>query len=110
MVRRWVPTLLLGGLWWWAVLRLVLHPEQAGVVEGAVAAGGWGLSLLPVHVATVASGFSGGAEGLEKQAVGSEPRSPRVRPGRPAAAPGRLVAGFTRAWRRRRSGGGSGRS
>ncbi|MFD8618313.1 hypothetical protein [Streptomyces sp. NPDC059513] len=110
MVRRWVPTLLLGGLWWWAVLRLVLHPEQAGVVEGAVAAGGWGLSLLPVHVATVASGFSGGAEGLEKQAAGSERRSSPVRPGRPAAALGRLVAGFTRAWRRRRSGGGSGRS
>ncbi|WTC68174.1 hypothetical protein OG865_09245 [Streptomyces anulatus] len=53
MIRRWVPALVLGGLWWWAVLRLVLHPEQAGLVEGAVAAGGWGLSLLPVHVASV---------------------------------------------------------
>lgn len=31
-------------LWWWAVLRLVLAPG-AGVVEGAVAAGGWGLSV-----------------------------------------------------------------
>lgn len=41
--------LIVGGLWWWAVLRLVLVPEHAGVVEGAVAAGGWGLSLLPVH-------------------------------------------------------------
>lgn len=50
MTRRWVPALVLGGLWWWAVLRLVLEPEHAGVVEGAVAAGGWGLSLLPVHV------------------------------------------------------------
>jgi hypothetical protein len=39
-----------GGLWWWAVLRLALVPGQAGLVEGAVAAGGWGLSLLPVHV------------------------------------------------------------
>ncbi|MEU1088175.1 hypothetical protein ABZ401_15315 [Streptomyces sp. NPDC005892] len=48
-----------GGLWWWAVLRLVLVPGQAGTVEGAVAAGGWGLSLLPVHVA--AAGTSGGA-------------------------------------------------
>lgn len=42
--------LVAGGLWWGAVLRLVLVPEQAGLVEGAIAAGGWGLSLLPVHV------------------------------------------------------------
>ncbi|MEU0372998.1 hypothetical protein ABZ070_22570 [Streptomyces sp. NPDC006283] len=41
--------LVLGAVWWWAVLRLALIPEHAGVVEGAVAAGGWGLSLLPVH-------------------------------------------------------------
>ncbi|MFC9944830.1 hypothetical protein [Streptomyces pratensis] len=54
MVRRWVPALVLGGVWWWAVLRLVLEPEHAGLVEGAVAAGGWGLSLLPVHVAAAA--------------------------------------------------------
>ncbi|MFJ9324717.1 hypothetical protein [Streptomyces globisporus] len=85
MIRRWVPALVLGGLWWWAVLRLVLRPEQAGLVEGAVAAGGWGLSLLPVHVASVVP--LGSSRG-------------------PGAAPGRL----TRAWRRRRSVGGSGRS
>ncbi|MFD4034976.1 hypothetical protein ACFWVP_31835 [Streptomyces sp. NPDC058637] len=54
MVRRWVPLLVLGGVWWWAVLRLLLEPEHAGLVEGAVAAGGWGLSLLPVHVASLA--------------------------------------------------------
>ncbi|MFF1508455.1 hypothetical protein [Streptomyces sp. NPDC058326] len=60
MVRRRIPPVTLaliaiglaaGGLWWWAVLRLVLVPGEAGPVEGAVAAGGWGLSLLPVHVA-----------------------------------------------------------
>ncbi|MGW6395652.1 hypothetical protein ACWFR1_35305 [Streptomyces sp. NPDC055103] len=60
MVRRRVPPVTLalvavglvaGGLWWWAVLRLFLVPGDAGIVEGAVAAGGWGLSLLPVHVA-----------------------------------------------------------
>ncbi|MFE2558683.1 hypothetical protein ACFXGT_22200 [Streptomyces sp. NPDC059352] len=60
MVRRRVPPVTLaliaiglvaGGLWWWAVLRLLLVPGEAGPVEGAVAAGGWGLSLLPVHVA-----------------------------------------------------------
>ncbi|MEU5520676.1 hypothetical protein AB0L56_19550 [Streptomyces sp. NPDC052079] len=38
----------LGALWWWAVLRLLLVPD-AGALEGAVAAGGWGLSVLPVH-------------------------------------------------------------
>lgn len=42
MVRRWVPALVLGGVWWWAVLRLLLKPEHAGLVEGAVAAGGGG--------------------------------------------------------------------
>ncbi|MFD0426505.1 hypothetical protein [Streptomyces parvus] len=85
MIRRWVPALVLGGLWWWAVLRLVLRPEQAGLVEGAVAAGGWGLSLLPVHVASVVP--LGSSRG-------------------PGGAPGWL----TKAWRRRRSAGGSGRS
>ncbi|NUL05581.1 hypothetical protein HRW07_20565 [Streptomyces lunaelactis] len=49
--------LVAGGLWWWAVLRLVLVPEQVGLVEGAVAAGGRGLSLLPVHV-TASSGIT----------------------------------------------------
>ncbi|MFI1922532.1 hypothetical protein [Streptomyces sp. NPDC020377] len=38
----------LGTVWWWAVLRLAVAPD-AGLLEGAVAAGGWGLSLLPVH-------------------------------------------------------------
>ncbi|GGQ95732.1 hypothetical protein [Streptomyces asoensis] len=40
--------LVLGALWWWAVVRLVMAPG-AGALEGTVAAGGWGLSLLPVH-------------------------------------------------------------
>ncbi|MER5628854.1 hypothetical protein CP967_07840 [Streptomyces nitrosporeus] len=61
MVRRWVPASVLGGVWCWAVLRLLLEPEHAGLVEGAVAAGGWGLSLLPVHVAPP-EGPAGGAE------------------------------------------------
>lgn len=45
---RWGAVVGLGAVWWWAVLRLALAPG-AGVLEGAVAAGGWGLSLLPVH-------------------------------------------------------------
>lgn len=45
---RWAAAAVCGALWWWAVLRLTLAPD-AGVLEGAVAAGGWGLSLLPVH-------------------------------------------------------------
>lgn len=61
MARRRIllPALALGGLWWWAVLRLALAPEHAGVIEGAVAAGGWGLSLLPVHAAARTSVRSG---------------------------------------------------
>lgn len=47
---RWGAALALGGLWWWAVLRLA-RASDAGVIEGAVAAAGWGLSLLPVHCA-----------------------------------------------------------
>ena len=72
MVRRRVPPVTLalvavglvaGGLWWWAVLRLLLVPGDAGIVEGAVAAGGWGLSLLPVHVAGGVGGGLGGGVG-----------------------------------------------
>ncbi|MDR3080151.1 MAG: hypothetical protein LBV60_04355 [Streptomyces sp.] len=45
---RWGVALALCALWWWGALRLALAPD-AGVLEGAVVAGGWGLSLLPVH-------------------------------------------------------------
>ena len=47
-IARWGLALGLCAAWWWAVLRLALTPH-AGALEGAVAAGGWGLSLLPVH-------------------------------------------------------------
>ncbi|MEK9524259.1 hypothetical protein ACIOMM_33685 [Streptomyces sp. NPDC087908] len=89
MVRRRMPPatlalvaigLVAGGLWWWAVLRLLLMPAEAGTVEGAVAAGGWGLSLLPVHVAAS------------------------------SGRPGVLARRITRASRRRRWGAGSGLS
>lgn len=38
-------------LWWWAALRLVVQPDRAGVFESVLVAGGWSLSLLPVHCA-----------------------------------------------------------
>ncbi|MFB6839947.1 hypothetical protein [Streptomyces sp. NPDC056361] len=108
MVRRRVPLVTLalvavalaaGGLWWWAVLRLLLMPADAGTVEGAVAAGGWGLSLLPVHVAASSRGRSVRGAGASAGGAGE--------PGRGAGVSSR---GTTRAWRRRRWGGGSGPS
>ncbi|MEU5212979.1 hypothetical protein [Streptomyces sp. NPDC020742] len=92
MPGRWISAVLAGGLWWFAVVRLVLWPQASGVVEGAVALGGWGLSLLPVHCVP----STGRSEGTVRRAV--------VRGVR------RVGAAFTRAWRRRRSGAGSGRS
>ncbi|MEU8436009.1 hypothetical protein AB0F18_24520 [Streptomyces sp. NPDC029216] len=41
--------LAVGALWGWAVVRLALAPADSGPVEGAIAMGGWGLGLLPVH-------------------------------------------------------------
>ncbi|MER6098269.1 hypothetical protein ABT154_20900 [Streptomyces sp. NPDC001728] len=111
MVRRRVPpatlalfaiALVSGGLWWWAVLRLLLVPGESGPVEGAVAAGGWGLSLLPVHVAA-STGRARGRAGGRAGVTGG---------GSVAGAPGHALGGgrVTRASRRRRWGGGSGRS
>ncbi|WP_405829635.1 hypothetical protein [Streptomyces sp. NBC_01176] len=89
-IARWGVALVLGALWWWGVLRLVLVPD-AGVLEGAVVAGGWGLSLLPVHCVPK-PGMAGDGEG-----VGEGPERGRWRWRR----------GATTASRRRRSGGGS---
>lgn len=85
-IVRWGAALGLGALWWWGALRLATAPD-AGAVEGAVVAGGWGLSLLPVHCVPKGCG-AGAARGR-------------------AAGSGR-GRGVTRAWLRRRSGGGSG--
>ncbi|WP_307622792.1 hypothetical protein [Streptomyces sp. V3I7] len=48
-IASWGAALGLGAVWWWAVLRILLGVD-AGLLEGTIAAGGWGLSLLPVHV------------------------------------------------------------
>ncbi|MEV6195856.1 hypothetical protein AB0M19_26050 [Streptomyces sp. NPDC051920] len=86
--------LLLGALWWFSALRLALVPG-AGVLEGAIAAGGWGLSLLPVHC--VPKSAAAGA-------VGSGRWRRRWREIRHRRRGGRA----TRASRHRRWGGGSG--
>ncbi|MFI9615282.1 hypothetical protein ACIHCM_27015 [Streptomyces sp. NPDC052023] len=86
-IVRWGAALGLGVVWWWAVLRLATAPD-AGALEGAVVAGGWGLSLLPVHC--VPRGRAAGSLG---SAVWRAVRGPA-----------------TRAWPRPRSDGGSGPS
>ncbi|MEV0225998.1 hypothetical protein [Streptomyces sp. NPDC050704] len=62
---RWGLALGVGGLWWWAAIRLVFASD-AGVLEGAIAAGGWGLSLLPVHC--VPKARAAGAAGADQWA------------------------------------------
>ncbi|WP_033027485.1 hypothetical protein [Streptomyces rimosus] len=86
-----------GGLWCWAVLRLTLWPGTAGIVEGAVAAGGWGLSLLPVHcVPWTEPGRRGGGKGGRG---GREAGRIRGLLRESAAGVGRR-AGLGRLWRR----------
>ncbi|KAB1142831.1 hypothetical protein F7R91_27370 [Streptomyces luteolifulvus] len=97
---RWGAVLGFGALWWWAVLRLALAPD-AGVLEAAVAAGGWGLSLLPVHCVP------------KDRAVGAVGAGRWAEAWRAAAGPTRARpagARTTRAWPRRRSDAGSDRS
>ncbi|TPQ15903.1 hypothetical protein FGD71_044485 [Streptomyces sporangiiformans] len=60
---RWGLALGGGVLWWWGATRLAFTAD-AGVLEGAVMAGGWGLSLLPVHCAPKARvGREAGVQG-----------------------------------------------
>lgn len=47
-ILRWGVALGFAAVWWWAVLRITFA-GGAGALEGTVAAGGWGLSLLPVN-------------------------------------------------------------
>ncbi|ROQ95424.1 hypothetical protein EDE04_1865 [Streptomyces sp. 2132.2] len=89
----------MGALWWWAVLRLALAPGEAGPVEGAVAVGGWGLGLLPVHCTP---GPLRRARRAAAEPVGGAEAEPAG--GVPVDEP------LTRASTPRRSGAGSGRS
>lgn len=112
-VRRGVA-LGLGVLWWWAVLRLVLAPD-AGVLEGAVAAGGWGLSLLPVHCVPKARAAGALGAGRWRQAwragsSGPEEAAGASGMGLPPESGSRGAGEVTTASAPRRSGRGSGRS
>nr|WP_106976963.1 hypothetical protein [Streptomyces sp. NRRL S-920] len=97
-----MPVFAIGALWWWGVLRLAFAPD-AGALEGSIAAGGWGLSLLPVHCVP----HSQAVRALKARGGGGgRGRAPAE--GRPISGAAR--ARITKAWRRRRSGGGSGPS
>ncbi|MEU4687066.1 hypothetical protein [Streptomyces xinghaiensis] len=72
---RWTLALAVAGVWWWAVLRLALSPARAGAVEAAVAAGGWGLGLLPVHCA--APGAAAGRRRAARMGAGAGRRERR---------------------------------
>ncbi|MCX3060496.1 hypothetical protein [Streptomyces beihaiensis] len=108
-VVRCVVALVAGGLWWWAVVRLAFVPD-AGAFEGAVAAGGWGLSLLPVHALPKARAV--GVAGAPGHHGARRVRTRAVRAARELTGGlwGKITTAFTTAWRRRRSGGGSGPS
>ncbi|MEV5609681.1 hypothetical protein [Streptomyces sp. NPDC052225] len=99
---RWIPAVALGVLWWWGVLRLAFAPD-AGAFEGAVAVGGWGLSLLPVHA--LPKSRAAGVAGAPGHHGARRVRVRAVRAGREMGAG--LRGWITRAWRRHRSGGGS---
>ncbi|CAM5674988.1 putative protein OS=Streptomyces tendae OX=1932 GN=GUR47_34495 PE=4 SV=1 [Streptomyces tendae] len=77
---RRAAALSLGVLWWWAVLRLVLEPG-AGVFEGAVAVGGWGLSVLPVHCVPARRAAGALSAGRWRRALRGAEREPA--PARP---------------------------
>lgn len=58
---RWAIAFVAGVVWWWALLRLIVQPAQAGSFEGLVVAGGWGLSIVPLHTVRWPRGSSSAA-------------------------------------------------
>nr|WP_308380037.1 hypothetical protein [Streptomyces sp. ISL-43] len=112
-----VLVLAVGALWWWAVLRLALAPAEAGPLEGAVAVGGWGLGLLPVHcvpgpVRSRRGAGRRGADGVGGDGGGGGGEWAAGSVAAPSVADGSVTAGeaATRASRLHRSDEGSGPS
>ena len=60
---RWAVAMAGGALWWWAVLRLAVQPARTGPVEGMIAAGGWGLGLIPLRATKHGGKFLGLPDG-----------------------------------------------
>jgi hypothetical protein len=83
---RWTVATLAGALWWWAALRLAAQPAQAGPVEAAVVAGGWGLGLIPLR----ATARPRTARSTAKRRQAGKARLPRPRRSA-AAGPGTAV-------------------
>ncbi|MYR42818.1 hypothetical protein [Streptomyces sp. SID5910] len=81
-----------GALWCWAVVRLVLAPG-AGAVEGAVAVGGWGLSVLPVHCVPKSQAVGAVGTGRWRRALRAEARSPGSSGPSGPSGPGRARGG-----------------
>ncbi len=103
-----VAVALAGGcVWWWAVGRLAFAPAgETGVLEASIAAGGWGIGLLPVHSVPWAR-----AVGPRRVRASYRARARRQAQWRRTAGAVRGRWGtITTAWRRRRWGGGSGPS
>ncbi|MCC5035869.1 hypothetical protein DMH02_022320 [Streptomyces sp. WAC 00631] len=99
---RWTLALAVAGVWWWAVLRLALSPARAGAVEAAVAAGGWGLGLLPVHCAPPGAGAAegGGRRAARAGAVAGGGNAARGRRGGERAPRTRDGHGYGPGWQR----------
>ncbi|MFE7131764.1 hypothetical protein ACFVIM_12950 [Streptomyces sp. NPDC057638] len=70
-----LAALLVGALWWWCALRLVLAPGGGRLREAALLAGSWGLSLLPVHVTAARARGAAPDSALPRGDAGGAPPS-----------------------------------
>ncbi|MFD5467550.1 hypothetical protein ACFWIQ_32730 [Kitasatospora sp. NPDC127059] len=73
---RWVLTLLVAGLAWWLVA--VRGQLADGAVLGLLAAGGWGLGLIPVHADRNATGPVRRPRGREEAVGRAEVQPPPI--------------------------------
>ncbi|MFD9691208.1 hypothetical protein ACFXPX_33345 [Kitasatospora sp. NPDC059146] len=73
---RWVLVALAGGLAWWLVA--VRGQLADGAVLGLLAAGGWGLGLIPVHADRNATGPARRPQGHEEAVGRAEAQPPPI--------------------------------